>query len=545
MTHRLKPAATNFRILQKSENYVTKRRVLVGKVPEKETHQQQQKSEVTGSHHTLEELMKIRRQKLAELKKLNVNPYPYGFKRTHLTTEIRQNYEILEGKEVSVAGRLMAIRAHGKASFAHLMDSQGKIQIYVRLDDVGEKNYQVFKLLDIGDIVGVTGVVFKTRTGEITIRTQKLELLTKALRPLPVVKEKVEDNTHVVYDQFADVELRYRQRYVDLVVNPGVRQVFVKRSKIIASMRRFLDEKGFLEVETPILQPIYGGAFARPFVTHHNALDIDLYLRISNELYLKRLIAGGFDGVYEFGKDFRNEGMDRFHNPEFTQMELYVAYEDYHYMMKLVEEMIPRIAQEVNGSMQVTYQGKKIDLTPPWQRIPMYEAIQKETGYDLYMKSEQQVRDIGKKLGIEVDALPHKGKIIDEIFGEFVEPKLIQPVFVTDYPVEISPLAKKHREDPNLVERFEPFIAGKEIGNAFSELNDPIDQRQRFEQQMNLRESGDDEAQVLDEDFLRALEYGMPPTAGLGIGIDRLVMILTDSPSIRDVILFPQMRPEK
>ena len=517
----------------------------MGKVPEKETHQQQQKSEVTGSHHTLEELMKIRRQKLAELKKLNVNPYPYGFKRTHLTTEIRQNYEILEGKEVSVAGRLMAIRAHGKASFAHLMDSQGKIQIYVRLDDVGEKNYQVFKLLDIGDIVGVTGVVFKTRTGEITIRTQKLELLTKALRPLPVVKEKVEDNTHVVYDQFADVELRYRQRYVDLAVNPGVRQVFVKRSKIIASMRRFLDEKGFLEVETPILQPIYGGAFARPFVTHHNALDIDLYLRISNELYLKRLIAGGFDGVYEFGKDFRNEGMDRFHNPEFTQMELYVAYEDYHYMMKLVEEMIPRIAQEVNGSMQVTYQGKKIDLTPPWQRIPMYEAIQKETGYDLYMKSEQQVRDIGKKLGIEVDALPHKGKIIDEIFGEFVEPKLIQPVFVTDYPVEISPLAKKHREDPNLVERFEPFIAGKEIGNAFSELNDPIDQRQRFEQQMNLRESGDDEAQVLDEDFLRALEYGMPPTAGLGIGIDRLVMILTDSPSIRDVILFPQMRPEK
>jgi len=545
MTRRIRPAATNFRILQKSENYVTKRRVLVGKVPEKETHQQQQKSEVTGSHHTLEELMKIRRQKLAELKKLNVNPYPYGFKRTHLTTEIRQNYEILEGKEVSVAGRLMAIRAHGKASFAHLMDSQGKIQIYVRLDDVGEKNYQVFKLLDIGDIVGVTGVVFKTRTGEITIRTQKLELLTKALRPLPVVKEKVEDNTHVVYDQFADVELRYRQRYVDLVVNPGVRQVFVKRSKIIASMRRFLDEKGFLEVETPILQPIYGGAFARPFVTHHNALDIDLYLRISNELYLKRLIAGGFDGVYEFGKDFRNEGMDRFHNPEFTQMELYVAYEDYHYMMKLVEEMIPRIAQEVNGSMQVTYQGKKIDLTPPWQRIPMYEAIQKETGYDLYMKSEQQVRDIGKKLGIEVDALPHKGKIIDEIFGEFVEPKLIQPVFVTDYPVEISPLAKKHREDPNLVERFEPFIAGKEIGNAFSELNDPIDQRQRFEQQMNLRESGDDEAQVLDEDFLRALEYGMPPTAGLGIGIDRLVMILTDSPSIRDVILFPQMRPEK
>jgi len=545
MTRRIRPAATNFPILQKSENYVTKRRVLVGKVPEKETHQQQQKSEVTGSHHTLEELMKIRRQKLAELKKLNVNPYPYGFKRTHLTTEIRQNYEILEGKEVSVAGRLMAIRAHGKASFAHLMDSQGKIQIYVRLDDVGEKNYQVFKLLDIGDIVGVTGVVFKTRTGEITIRTQKLELLTKALRPLPVVKEKVEDNTHVVYDQFADVELRYRQRYVDLVVNPGVRQVFVKRSKIIASMRRFLDEKGFLEVETPILQPIYGGAFARPFVTHHNALDIDLYLRISNELYLKRLIAGGFDGVYEFGKDFRNEGMDRFHNPEFTQMELYVAYEDYHYMMKLVEEMIPRIAQEVNGSMQVTYQGKKIDLTPPWQRIPMYEAIQKETGYDLYMKSEQQVRDIGKKLGIEVDALPHKGKIIDEIFGEFVEPKLIQPVFVTDYPVEISPLAKKHREDPNLVERFEPFIAGKEIGNAFSELNDPIDQRQRFEQQMNLRESGDDEAQVLDEDFLRALEYGMPPTAGLGIGIDRLVMILTDSPSIRDVILFPQMRPEK
>ena len=493
----------------------------------------------------LNELMKIRRQKIEELQKMGVNPYPYKFERTHFSTEIIRNFEKLEGQTLSLAGRLMALRRMGKASFAHLMDSRGRIQIYVRLDNVGEESYKIFKLLDIGDWIGVTGEVFKTRTGEITIVVKQFKLLSKTLRPLPIVKEKVEDGKKIIYDQFADKELRYRQRYVDLVVNPEVREVFVKRSKIISAMRHYLEEKDYLEVETPILQPIYGGAFARPFVTHHNTLDMTLYLRISNELYLKRLIVGGFDGVFEFSKDFRNEGMDRFHNPEFTQMELYVAYEDYYFMMGLVEEMISLIAEKTTGSKKIVYQGNEIDLTPPWKRIRMFDAIEEETGFNLYGRSEEEVREIGKKLSIDVDSLPNKGKIIDEIFGEFVEPKLIQPTFITDFPIEISPLAKKHRDDPNLVERFEPYIAGKEVGNAFSELNDPIDQRQRFEAQMKLRSAGDDEAQVLDEDYLRALEYGMPPTAGLGIGIDRLVMILTDAPSIRDVLLFPQMRPEQ
>ena len=493
----------------------------------------------------LNELMKIRRQKIEELQKMGVNPYPYKFERTHFSIDVINNFEKLEGKTVSLAGRIMALRRMGKASFAHLMDSKGRIQIYVRLNNVGEDAYKIFKLLDIGDWMGVTGEVFKTRTGEVTIVVKEFKLLSKTLRPLPIVKEKIEDGKKTVYDQFADKELRYRQRYVDLVVNPEVREVFVKRSKIMSAMRHYLEEKGYLEVETPILQPIYGGAFARPFVTHHNTLDMTLYLRISNELYLKRLIVGGFDGVFEFSKDFRNEGMDRFHNPEFTQMELYVAYEDYYFMMDLVEEMISQIAEKSTGSKKIIYQGNKIDLTPPWKRIRMFDAIEAETGFNLYGKTEKEVREIGKKLSIDVNSLPNKGKIIDEIFGEFVEPKLIQPTFITDFPIEISPLAKKHRDDPNLVERFEPYIAGKEVGNAFSELNDPIDQRQRFEAQMQLRSAGDDEAQVLDEDYLRALEYGMPPTAGLGVGIDRLVMILTDSPSIRDVLLFPQMRPEQ
>ncbi len=493
----------------------------------------------------LNDLMRIRREKIEQLRQLGVNPYPYKFDRTHFSTDVVENFETLESKTVALAGRLMAVRRMGKASFAHIMDSRGRIQIYVRSDNVGDAAYAVFKLLDIGDLVGVRGEVFKTRTGEITILVKELVLLSKALRPLPIVKEKIEDGKKIVYDQFADKELRYRQRYVDLIVNPEVREVFIKRSKIISTMRRYLEEKGYLEVETPILQPIYGGAFARPFVTHHNTLDMTLYLRISNELYLKRLIVGGFDGVFEFAKDFRNEGMDRFHNPEFTQMELYVAYQDYYFMMDLVEEMISSIAKEVAGSTQIEYQGHTIDLTPPWDRIRMFDAIEAETGFNLYGKNEQEVRAIAKKLNLDVESLPNKGKIIDEIFSEFVEPKLIQPTFVTDFPIEISPLAKKHRDDPNLVERFEPYIAGKEVGNAFSELNDPIDQRERFEAQMKLRSAGDDEAQVLDEDYLRALEYGMPPTAGLGIGIDRLVMILTNSPSIRDVLLFPQMRPEQ
>lgn len=492
----------------------------------------------------LEELRRVRFEKLEELRRMGVEPYPYAFPRTHRTKDILSQFEQLQGQGVAVAGRIMSLRRMGKASFAHIADQYGKVQIYVKLDKVGEKKYKMFRLLDIGDFVGVHGVVDRTKTGEITVFADDIQLLSKSLRPLPIVKEKIEDDRRIVYDKFSDKELRYRQRYVDLVVNPEVRDVFIKRSKIINSMRNFLSQRDFLEVETPILQPIYGGAFARPFVTHHNALDMDLYLRISNELYLKRLIVGGFDGVFEFGKDFRNEGMDRFHNPEFTQMELYVAYEDYNYMMNLVEEMLNHVAKEVLGTTRIRFQGQEVDLTPPWRRVRMFDAIKEKTGYDLYGKSEEEIREIGKKLDIDVQALPNKGKIIEEIFEVYVEPTLIEPTFVIDYPVEISPLAKRHRDDPNLVERFEPYMFGREIGNAFSELNDPVDQRRRFEEQMELRRQGDDEAQVLDEDYLRALEYGMPPTAGLGIGIDRVVMMFTDSPSIRDVILFPHMRPE-
>jgi len=438
----------------------------------------------------------------------------------------------------------MAIRQHGKAAFAHLQDSQGKIQIYLRLDDVGPDAFRIFGLLDIGDLIGVKGPVFKTRTGEITVRVTRFEVLAKTLRPLPVAKERIESGHRVVYDPFSDRELRYRMRYVDLVVNPEVREVFIKRAKVIRSMRNYLDQQGFLEVETPILQPIYGGAFARPFVTHHNALAMDLYLRVADELYLKRLIVGGFDGVYEFCKDFRNEGIDRFHNPEFTMMELYVAYKDYHYMMELVEEMISRIAWEVLGTTQIEFEGQRVDLAPPWKRLKFFEALEQYTGFDLYGKDEDQLRGLAGELHVPVEAWWDKGKILDEIFKERVEPYLSDPTFIIDYPVELSPLAKRHRQDPTLVERFEPFIVGKEVGNAFSELNDPIDQRERFEEQMKLRERGHEEAQVIDEDFLRALEFGMPPTAGLGIGIDRLVMVLTNQPSIRDVMLFPQLRPE-
>ena len=493
----------------------------------------------------LNQLIRIRRDKLDQLQKLEVNPYPYAFEQTHFSAEILDDFEGYENKSVAIAGRMMSIRLMGKAAFFHLQDSRGRIQVYLRQDKVGEKEFAVFRILDIGDHIGIGGTVFKTKTGEVTVLAEHLELLSKSIRPLPVVKEKTEGDERIVYDQFADKELRYRQRYVDLIVNPEVRNVFIKRSRIISALREFMTRNGCLEVETPILQPLYGGATARPFVTHHNTLDIDLYLRIADELYLKRLIVGGYDRVFEFAKDFRNEGMDRFHNPEFTQVELYVAYKDYLWMMDFVEQMLVYVVQSVTGGTIIGFQGQKIDFKPPWRRLTMFEAIKMHTGFEVGAMDESQLRSTAEKLGIEVDKSMGYGKLIDEIFGEAVEPKLINPTFIMDYPVEMSPLAKKHRYHAGLVERFEPIIGGKEVGNAFSELNDPIDQRERFEQQLKLREMGDDEAQILDEDYIRALEYGMPPTAGLGIGIDRLVMLLTDSPSIRDVIFFPQMRSEK
>ncbi|MCR4439811.1 MAG: lysine--tRNA ligase [bacterium] len=499
---------------------------------------------VTTAAVELNEVMRVRRQKLAKLAELSVNPYPYHFRRTAVAQQVLADFPSYEGKEVALAGRVMSLRRMGKAAFAHIADASGKMQIYLRVDQVGEAAYQVFDLVDIGDIVGVRGQVFRTKTGEITVLVKEFQLLAKSLRPLPVVKEREVDGQRQVFDQFADVELRYRQRYVDLVVNPQVREVFIKRTQIVRAMRKFLDERGYLEVETPILQPIYGGASARPFVTHHNALDMKLYLRIADELYLKRLIVGGFEGVYEIGKDFRNEGMDRSHNPEFTMMELYVAYEDYYFMMELVEQMVSTIAEEVTGSTTVVYQGQRIDLKPPWRRLKMFDALRHYTGKELYDKSAEELRGIAAELGVEAEHFWDRGKIIDELFSQFVEPHLIQPTFVMDYPIELSPLAKKHRDDPRLVERFEPYIAGQEIGNAFSELNDPIDQSARFQAQMRLREAGLEEAQVMDQDYIRALEYGMPPTAGLGIGVDRLVMLLTDAHSLRDVIFFPHMRPE-
>ena len=502
---------------------------------------------------THSEQEQIRREKRAQLINMGVNPYPPEFNQTHNSTEVISNESLLseEGDEnkalVSVAGRVMARRIMGKAAFFHIQDSQGTLQVYIRRDDVGVEEYNtVFKkLVDIGDIVGVTGFVFKTRTGETTVHAEQFQLLTKTLRPLPTPKEvENEQGEKVTYDAFSDKELRYRQRYVDLIVNPEVKKTFILRTKMVQSMRNFMNERGYLEVETPILQPIYGGASARPFVTHHNTLDMDLYLRIANELYLKRLIVGGFDGVYEFSKDFRNEGLSRFHNPEFTQVELYVAYKDYEWMMDFTEKMIENVAKELHGSPKVTVGEHIIDFSSPWPRIPMFEAIEQYTGHQLYGKNLAELKNIATELHIEMDESFGVAKIIDEIFGTYVEPKLIQPTFITDYPVEMSPLTKKHRSKEGLVERFECICNGKEIANAYTELNDPVDQRERLEAQASLRAGGDDEAMAIDEDFLRALEYGMPPTAGIGIGIDRLSMIMTNSESIRDVLFFPQMKPE-
>lgn len=492
------------------------------------------------------ELTKRRLEELDELKKRNINPYTYSFAVDNYSSDILKSFEDdAPSKEVSVAGRIMTLRRMGKASFCHLQDSKGRIQIYLKRDDLGEV-YDRFKLMDIGDIVGVKGFVFRTKTGEVSVHAKQLEVLTKSVRPLPIVKEKVdEDGSKVVFDPFSDKELRYRHRYIDLVVNPEVRDVFVKRAKIVGSVRKFLDDKGYLEVETPILQPLYGGAAARPFVTHHNALDIDLFLRISDELYLKRLIVGGYEGVYEIGKDFRNEGMDKSHNPEFTMVELYVAYKDYNWMMNLVEVLIHFICKEVTGGSKIKVGENEVDFTPPWKRITMLDSIHEITGENLSRKSEMELADIAKELHVDVEPPMAAGKTIDAIFSELVEPKLIQPTFITDYPVEMSPLAKRHRAKEGLVERFELICNGQELANAFSELNDPLDQRSRFEEQARLRARGDEEAMVVDEDFLRALEYGMPPTAGLGIGIDRLTMVLTNQESIRDVIFFPQMKPEK
>jgi lysyl-tRNA synthetase class 2 len=503
----------------------------------------------------LSEQEQLRRQKLTQLQEIGVEPYPSElFDVNFSAQEILDNYrpELNNFQEVVLAGRLMSVRVMGKASFAELMDSSGRIQLYVNRDEIcpGEDktlyNTVFKKLLDLGDFIGVKGHVFTTQVGEISVHVTELKLLAKALRPLPVVRRVKDEVTgeEVTYDAFTDPEQRYRQRYVDMVVNPHVRETFIKRTQLVQSMRNYLNDKGYLEVETPILQPLYGGAAARPFKTHHNTLDMTLYLRIANELYLKRLIVGGFDGVYEFSKDFRNEGMSRFHNPEFTQMELYVAYKDYAWMMDLVEEMVERVALALHGKTEVQVGDNVINFQRPWQRYTMFEAIEKYTGVAIGEMDEAALRETATKLKVGLDPSMGKAKIIDEIFGEHVEPKLIQPTFITDYPVEMSPLAKKHRDHPGLVERFEAICNGKEICNAFSELNDPIDQRQRFEDQLELGKRGDTEAMVLDDDFLRALEYGMPPTAGLGIGIDRLSMIMTNSHSIQEVLFFPQMRPE-
>ncbi|MCY0968095.1 lysine--tRNA ligase [Chryseobacterium wangxinyae] len=490
----------------------------------------------------------IRREKLTKLVEMGINAFPAEeYTVTDTTESIKKNFS--ESKQVKIAGRLMSRRIQGKASFAELQDSTGKIQVYFNRDEIctGEDKTlynDVYKhLLDIGDIIGIEGELFTTQVGEMTVLVKNFTLLTKTLRPLPQAKT---DENGVVHDAFNDPEMRYRQRYVDLIVNPQVKETFVKRTKMYTAMRQFFNDAGYIEVETPVLQAIPGGAAARPFITHHNALDIPLYMRIANELYLKRLIVGGFDGVYEFSKNFRNEGMDRTHNPEFTVMEIYVAYKDYYWMMDFTEKMIEHCAIAVNGTTKAKFGDQEIDFKAPYARVSMTEAIIKYTGFDITGKSEQELFDFAKSIGIEVNETMGKGKLIDEIFGEKCEGNFIQPTFITDYPVEMSPLTKKHRTKEGLTERFELMVCGKEIANAYSELNDPIDQRERFEDQLKLAEKGDDEAgQFIDEDFLRALEYGMPPTSGMGIGMDRLIMFLTNNPSIQEVLFFPQMKPEK
>lgn len=498
----------------------------------------------------LSEQEAIRRNSLQKLRELGIDPYPpHEFKINTNTLEIKENFNEKDNnfQNVSIAGRIMSRRIMGKASFAEIQDHKGRIQIYLNRDEICREEdktiyNEVFrKLLDIGDIIGVEGSVFITHMGEITINVKKFTVLNKSLRPLPIVKEK----DGKTWDAYTDLEQRYRRRYVDLIVNPKVKEVFIKRTKIINTMREMFNEHGFLEVETPILQPIPGGAAARPFITHHNSLDIPLYLRIANELYLKRLIVGGFEGVYEFAKDFRNEGMDRTHNPEFTVLEIYVAYKDYLWMMNFTEKIIEKVALALHNTTKVKVNDYLIDFKTPYPRISMAESIKEHTGHDILGKSEDQLRQICKSLGIETNPGMGKGKLIDEIFSEKCEHHYIQPTFIIDYPVEMSPLTKRHRNDPELTERFELMVNGKEIVNAYSELNDPIDQRERFEEQLRLQEKGDDEAMLIDHDFLRALEYGMPPTSGMGMGIDRLTMIMTNSPSIQDVLFFPQMKPEK
>ena len=492
----------------------------------------------------------VRRNNLNELRALGIDPYPADeYPTDAFSTDIKAEYNDAaeEKRQVCIAGRIMSRRIMGKASFLELQDSKGRIQVYVTRDDIcpGENkdlyNTVFKKLLDLGDFVGIKGFVFKTQTGEISVHTQELTVLAKSLRPLPIVKMKDGE----VYDSFDDPELRYRQRYVDLIVNSGVKETFLKRSAILKTLRAALDEAGYTEVETPILQSIPGGASARPFITHHNSLDIDLYLRIATELYLKRLIVGGFEGVYEIGKNFRNEGMDKSHNPEFTCMELYVQYKDYNWMMAFTEKLLERICIAVNGGTESVVDGKTISFKAPYRRLPILEAIKEKTGYDLNGKSEEEIREICKTLNLEIDDTMGKGKLIDEIFGEFCEGTYIQPTFITDYPEEMSPLTQKHRSNPALTERFELMVNGKELANAYSELNDPIDQEERFIEQMRLSEKGDDEAMFIDQDFLRALQYGMPPTSGIGIGIDRLVMLMTGQTTIQEVLFFPQMRPEK
>ena len=491
-----------------------------------------------------------RRQEREELEEQGINPYPHAWEvDAHADDVLKrfddEQHDPEEGQrmEVALAGRITSKRIMGGSSFFDLQDASGTLQVYVRKQDLPEGFYEeVFtERLDIGDIVGVEGFIFRTRMGEVTLHVERMQLLSKALRPLPAVKEKEGE----VYNEVTDKEFRYRQRYVDLNVNPEVRDVFRMRSQMLMALRRFLDDRGYLEVETPALQPIYGGASARPFTTHHNALDMELFLRIADELYLKRLLVGGYDGVYEIGKDFRNEGLSRFHNPEFTMMELYVAYRDYAWMMDLVETMFEYLTEALHGTTTVTWGEHEISFEGPFERVPLFEIIEEKTGHDLYGKSRSELARIAEELDLEVEDSMGKGKLIDEIFSTYVEPELIQPTFVTDYPVELSPLAKRHREKEGLVERFELIVAGNELCNAFSELNDPDDQRARFEEQARLRAAGDEEASPIDEDYLRALEYGMPPAAGLGVGIDRLAMLMTNQESIRDVILFPLMRPER